>query len=135
MELTGALLTDAARKWKEGVSKAVEPVGLTTNAYLLLDAFARIQLEEGFASSQAAAARLAKLDVNLAAQAVKFLLSHHLVNRVPNKQDSRSYVLTLTLAGAQLLQRAHLAVSTFEKGFFVHLQKVHFTEALSTLTK
>ena len=135
MEIIGALLVDAARKWKEGVSAAVEPLGLTTSAYLLLDAFYMLQVDEKTTSSQAAAARIAKLDLNVTAQAMKFLTEHHLVSRTPSATDSRSYEVSLTLAGTQHRHMARSAVDLFEASFFASLQQAHFTEALRTLTK
>ena len=134
MNTIGPLLVDAARRWKEGIATAVEPIGLTANAYLLLSAYDSLH-QKRLPPSQAAAARLTKLDVNVTAQEMKFLAEHHLINRTTSKIDTRSYDVTLTLAGTQLLHVARTAVQNFEKQFYASIEPKHFAEALRSLTK
>ncbi len=130
----GYLLRKATKKWKEGVQTAVQPLGLTVPAYLLLSSVYRFQYEVARAPSQKEAAVAVGLDLNIASQTLKYLLSHHLVNRQRDDDDSRSYKLSLTLAGEQLTKTAKMAIAEFEEIYFSEIDRNSLSAQLMMLT-
>ena len=103
------MLASLGRDATARVRKAIRPLGLGAQQYLLLT-----QLRDLGPSSQAELAAALGLDPSNLAGAIAELVDRQLVDRCRNDQDRRRYSVGLAASGAKLLAQADAAIAETE---------------------
>ena len=103
----------AAWRWRRAVEHELRPLALTLTQWLVLDACAALDVEDGELPSQRAVAERIELDAMTVSQVMKTLAERELVSRAPDV-TGRAYRLLVTHEGRELLQaaKAHVEAGT-----------------------
>jgi DNA-binding MarR family transcriptional regulator len=116
-ESPGFLLWHATLRWQREVAAALGPLGITHVQFVLLACTWWLN-EQGEHPNQLALARLAGTDVKMTSQVLRALEGKGLVGREVDPADTRSRLLRVTAAGAELAPRAIAAVEAADARFF-----------------
>jgi DNA-binding MarR family transcriptional regulator len=134
-ESTGLLLWQVTNRWQAAQRAALKPYGLTHVQFVLLASLTWLGAEDDEPVTQRRLAGFAATDPMMTSQVVRALAERDWVTREPHPTDRRAIVLTVTVAGRALVNRAVRAVEGVDEAFFGPLgrQQTAFTEALRTL--
>jgi DNA-binding MarR family transcriptional regulator len=130
----GLLLWRVTNRWQAAQRAALKPHGLTHVQFVLLASLT--WLTAAGPVTQKELADHAATDPMMTSQVLRTLEARELVQRAAHPNDKRAKSLTVTTEGAELANRAIVAVERCDAEFFAPLgvKSAAFIRALSTLT-
>jgi MarR family transcriptional regulator, organic hydroperoxide resistance regulator len=132
----GYHLWKAALRWKAAVKLALEPHGLTATQFFVLGAAGWLSRNDRDPPKQRALAELAGVDLMTVSQVVRVLEQAGWVRRVADPDDARSWRVSATEPGRELLRAAAARVRATDREFFGTLDDDgELTHALARLSE
>ena len=116
----GLLLWQVTNRWQAAQRAALKPFGLTHVQFVLLASLAWLETDGPI--TQRGLADHAATDPMMTSQVLRALEREGLVERRPHPSDGRAHVLAVTAAGAELANRAVVAVERCDRDFFAPLE-------------
>jgi DNA-binding MarR family transcriptional regulator len=131
---TGLLLWQVTNRWQAAQRAALRPFGLTHVQFVLLAALTWLGADGEVTQRQVA--DFAGTDPMMTSQVVRALERRGLLAREAHRHDGRAWSLSVTDGGAELANRAIVAVEACDEGFFRPLGAAGpaFTKALARLS-
>ena len=117
----GFHLWHAALAWKAEITRALEPLQLTATQFFVLGAIAWLG-KSGAPPKQREVAELSGSDAMTVSQVVRSLERAGLVKRTDDPDDSRSWRLAATAAGARTVKDAAARVRTVDDKMFARAE-------------
>jgi len=130
-ESPGLLLWQVTNRWQQAQRAALKPFDLTHVQFVLLASLT--WLDAAGPVTQRALADHAATDPMMTSQVLRALEARKLVRRAPHPDDSRARAVSVTPAGAELANRANVAVEACDRTFFGSVDKYVLTRTLRTL--
>jgi DNA-binding MarR family transcriptional regulator len=121
---TGLLLWQVTNRWQAAQRAALKPFGLTHVQFVLLASLtwlAGTRPDRDHPVTQADLATHAATDPMMTSQVLRTLEARTLIHRGAHPGDARARSLTVTKAGADLANRANVAVEACDAIFFAPL--------------
>jgi DNA-binding MarR family transcriptional regulator len=125
-----ALLAALGREATAGVRRAMRPVGLGAQQFLVLS-----QLQVLGETSQAELADALAIDRSNLATVAAELCDRRLVERTRHDADRRRYVLRLSRSGERLLRRTESAIAAAEADLLAALEQDQRTQLYTLLRR
>ena len=119
-ESPGFLLWQVTNLWQHHIRRALAPLGLTHVQFVLLASIAWLEKTEMLVS-QVTLARHARTDIMMTSQVVRTLEEKGLLTRTIHPTDTRAKVVSLTVEGREVAQRAVAVVEEADEQFFREL--------------
>ncbi|MFI7586832.1 MarR family winged helix-turn-helix transcriptional regulator [Spongisporangium articulatum] len=117
-ESPGLLLWQVTNRWQAAQRAALKPFGLTHVQFVLLASLTYLEPALDGPVSQRRLADHAATDPMMTSQVLRVLEQRGLVVRHPDPADARARALRVTSAGAELANRAVVAVEACDVEFF-----------------
>ena len=131
-ESTGLALWRVTNRWQAAQRATLAPFDLTHVQFVLLASLTWLDAEP---PTQKELAAHAGTDPMMTSQVLRALETKGLVERLPHPTDGRARLLSVTLAGRELANRAVVAVEACDAAFFAPLAaRGVFTKELGRLT-
>lgn len=115
---------------RRALDEVVEPAGLTTLQYTALTV---LQRDPGITSADLA--RNSFVRTQTTAEMVAYLLDHGLVQRVRDETNRRQYLLTLSAAGAEVVESLTASAAAVERRMLSGLDETQIDELRTTLLR
>lgn len=115
---------------RHALDEVVEPAGLTTLQYTALTV---LQRDPGITSADLA--RNSFVRTQTMAEMVAYLLDHGLVQRVRDESNRRQYLLTLSAAGAEVVESLTASAAAVERRMLSGLDDAQIDELRATLLR
>lgn len=115
---------------RRALDEVVEPAGLTTLQYTALTV---LQRDPGITSADLA--RNSFVRTQTMAEMVAYLLDHGLVQRVRDETNRRQYLLTLSAAGAEVVESLTASAAAVERRMLSGLDETQIDELRTTLLR
>ena len=130
---TGLVLWRVTNAWQAAQRAALKPFGLTHVQFVLLASLTWLDVDQPV--TQQHLAEHAGIDAMMTSQVLRVLERNGLVERHSHPVDGRAKILSVTAAGAELANRAIVAVEACDTAFFgpVGDQRVTLTRLLRQL--
>lgn len=116
-ESPGYLLGQLTMLWQRKQKRVLDPLDLTHTQFILLCALAWLSRESD-AVTQVDIANQGNADRMMVSKVLRTLEEKKFITRAEHKVDTRAKVISLTLAGETVLQKAIEAVETADLAFF-----------------
>ena len=130
-ESPGLLLWQVTNRWQQAQRAALKPFDLTHVQFVLLASLT--WLDAAGPVTQRALADHAATDPMMTSQVLRALEVRGLVQRAPHPDDSRARAVSVTPAGAELANRANVAVEGCDRTFFASVDQALLTRTLRAL--
>ena len=115
----GLLLWQVSNRWQAAQRAALKPLGLTHVQFVLLASLTWLRSDGPVTQKQLA--EHAATDPMMTSQVLRTLENNGLVRREAHPHDARARALSVTPAGADLANRANVAVEACDAAFFAPL--------------
>lgn len=134
-ESVGLLLWQVTNRWQAAQRAALKAFDLTHVQFVLLASLAWLETDEPVTQRDLAAH--AFTDPMMTSQVLRVLEQRGLVRRATHPSDGRARALSVTKAGATLVNRANAAVEICDRDFFAALgsSRAGFARALRRLRR
>ncbi|RYE53747.1 MAG: MarR family transcriptional regulator [Sphingobacteriales bacterium] len=121
-ESPGYLLGQVTTLWQRKQKKVLDPLDLTQTQFVLLAALAWLSRQSD-AVTQVDIANQGNADRMMVSKVLRTLEDKKFIGRREHPTDTRAKVISLTDAGAKVLQKALIAVENCDRAFFAELGK------------
>lgn len=121
----GFLLWKITIQWQKKQREALRPLKLTHLQFAVLASLQWLT-KQNSPVTQSHISKMSKIDKMVVSETIQKLVNKKLVNRKKNKEDSRSYSLTLTSNGHKIVDKALPIVEAVDTKFF-NTQKTIFS--------
>ena len=116
-ESPGYLLGQLTLLWQRKQKKVLDPLDLTQTQFVLLAALGWLS-KKNKAVTQVDIAKQSNADRMMVSKVLRTLEDKKFVTRKEHKTDTRAKTISLTTAGADILQQALIAIETADLEFF-----------------
>jgi DNA-binding MarR family transcriptional regulator len=114
---SGFLLWQVTNLWQRQLRKALEPHGITHSQYVLLASTHWLSLS-GAVVTQVLLSQHTKIDPMTTSTVLRTLQDKGYVQRAEHPTDTRAKIITLTVAGKEVVKKAVVTVEQFDSEFF-----------------